>query len=476
MAIKKHLWQLLLLLFLSLVAMRTFWGPGFYDGHDSQAHIVRLWQFDKVLRSGQFPPAWAPDLYAGRGYPLFIFAYPLPYFIAESFHLLGADFAVSLKLTLVLAYFSSVVGMYFLSGLVGAILWGFAPYMFVKIFITGSLGVVVAYAFIPWFFWAVKQKKWLGASIFLSLWILSHPGKLVIFGPLLLLVFLQNRTAYRRFLFSILLALGLSAWYFLPANLELPYTHFKDFVSHGYVNDFVPFSRLLYSQWGTNAPGWGDNSLSQQVGIAQWLAIVLSLFFWRKLWPYLLVFSLSIFLMLPQSKFIWDLPTPLQQVSTPWRFLSLAVFTAAISGALAVKMIQSKFLRYLAAALLIGLALYGNRNHLRINEVRFYDQAFFDNYTGVAAGWNEYLPIWVKEVDYVKSKDQLNTLYYPGWQVTVDGQKVAIKPGVNGLITFAVPPGDHQIAAKFLPTWWRYLAGLISLFSVLVLIWQLKKK
>ena len=166
MAIKKHLWQLLLLLFLSLVAMRTFWGPGFYDGHDSQAHIVRLWQFDKVLRSGQFPPAWAPDLYAGRGYPLFIFAYPLPYFIAESFHLLGADFAVSLKLTLVLAYFSSVVGMYFLSGLVGAILWGFAPYMFVKIFITGSLGVVVAYAFIPWFFWAVKQKKWLGASIF----------------------------------------------------------------------------------------------------------------------------------------------------------------------------------------------------------------------------------------------------------------------------------------------------------------------
>ena len=320
-----------------------------------------------------------------------------------------------------------------------------------------------------------QTKKMVGSVNFLSLWILSHPGKLVIFGPLLLLVFLQNRTAYRRFLFSILLALGLSAWYFLPANLELPYTHFKDFVSHGYVNDFVPFSRLLYSQWGTNAPGWGDNSLSQQVGIAQWLAIVLSLFFWRKLWPYLLVFSLSIFLMLPQSKFIWDLPTLLQR---GFNSLAVFVFSGLYRGHKRRAGCQNDSVKILAlpgAALLIGLALYGNRNHLRINEVRFYDQAFFDNYTGVAAGWNEYLPIWVKEVDYVKSKDQLNTLYYPGWQVTVDGQKVAIKPGVNGLITFAVPPGDHQIAAKFLPTWWRYLAGLISLFSVLVLIWQLKK-
>lgn len=478
---KRHWFNLLVLLVLGLFAMRTFWGPDFYDGHDSQAHIVRLWQFDKTLKSGQFPPAWAPDLYAGRGYPLFIFAYPLPYYVAESFHLIGANLAVSLKLTLVLAYFSSLVGMYFLSGLVGAILWGFAPYVFVKIFITGSFGVVVSYAFIPWFFWAVKQKKWLGTSIFLSLWIMSHPGKLVIFGPLLLLVFLQNRLHYRRFLFSVLLALGLSAWYFLPANLELPLTHFKEFVSHGYVNDFVPFPRLLYSKWGTNAPGWGENPLSQQVGIAQWLAIVLSLFFWRRLRPYLLVFSLSIFLMLPQSKFIWDLPTPLQQVSTPWRFLSLAVFTSALSGALAVKMIRIKLWRYLAASLLIGLALYGNRNHLRINEVRVYDQEFFDNYTGVAAGWNEYLPIWVKKIDYDQPKteldrNQINTLYYPGWQVKVDGQKVPISPSDNGLIEFSLPPGESQIEAKFVPTWWRRLAQGISLLSILVLLWRFKKK
>src|SRR3990167_9827447 len=149
--------KILALLLLGLFAMRTFWGPNFYEGHDSQAHIVRLWQFDKALKDGQLPPQWAPDLYAGRGYPVFIFAYPLPYFVAEGFHLLGANLAVSLKLTLVLAYLSSLVGMYFLSGFAGAILWAFAPYMLVKIFITGSLGVVAAYAFIPWFFLVLRK-------------------------------------------------------------------------------------------------------------------------------------------------------------------------------------------------------------------------------------------------------------------------------------------------------------------------------
>lgn len=492
--VKKHLLALCILLGLSLFAMKTFWGPHYFDGHDAQAHLVRLYQYDLALKDGQFPPRWAGGLLAGRGYPVFIFAYPLPYFIAEAFHLIGFSLAVAIKLTFVLSYLVSVIGMYFLSGFVGAILWGFAPYMFVKIFITGSLGVVVAFAVIPWFFWALKQKRWLAASLFLSLWIMSHPGKLVIFGPLILLFFLAYLKNYRQLLLSFLLAFGLSAWYFLPANLELKYTHFNEFVSHNYVNDFVSFSRLLYSKWGTNAPGWGNNPLSQQVGIAQWLAIGLAAIYWRKLWPYLLVFGLSIFLMLEPSKFIWDLPTPLQSVSTPWRFLSLAVFSSALVGAWAVKLIKAKIWRYLAAGLLVILALYGNRNHLRINDIRNYDLNFLQNYTGVATGWNEYLPIWVKDtphefpqnklevlsgdcqIDYPAVKCltystlQLNTAYYPGWQVKIDNQITQIEPTENGLISFSVASGNHQIESKFTDTPLRRNSKIISFVTLFFII------
>ncbi len=492
--VKKHLLALFILLGLGLFAMKTFWGPNYFDGHDAQAHLVRLYQYDLALRDGQILPQWAGGLLAGRGYPVFIFAYPLPYLIAEGFHLVGFTLAVAIKLTFVLSYLVSVVGMYFLAGFTGAILWGFAPYMFVKIFITASLGVVVSYAVIPWFFLCLYKNKRLGLIISLSLWILSHPATLVIFSPLILLFFLTHLKNYRRLLLSFLLALSLSAWYFLPANLELGYTHFKEFVSHAYVNDFVSFSRLLYSKWGTNAPGWGANPLSQQVGIAQWLAIGLGLFYWRKLWPYLLSFTISIFLMLSVSKPIWDLPTPLQNISTPWRFLSLAVFSAALAGAWAVNLIKAKTWRYLAAGLLIGLALYGNRNHLRINDIRNYDLNFLQNYAGVATGWNEYLPIWVKDMPdkfpasrlEIISGDcqinllsanclqpatlQLNTAYFPGWQIKVDNQITPIKPTDNGLISFSVLSGNHQIESKFTDTPLCRVAKIISLITLFSIV------
>lgn len=466
--------KILTLLLMGLFTLRTFCGPQFYDGHDSQAHIVRLWQFDKEIRTGHIPPRWAPDLYAGRGYPLFIFAYPLPYFIAETFHLSGFSLAVSLKLTIAAAYLSSLIGMYFLAGFLGAVLWGIAPYMFVKIFITGSLGVVTVFAFIPWYFWAVKSKRWLLLSAFLALWIMSHPGKLVIFTPLLAVFFFQSWRSWRQWLGSGLLALGLSAWYFLPANVEIPYTHFKEFVTNQYQNDFVPFSRLLYSKWGTNAPGH-PNPLSQQVGIAQWLAVCLGLFFWKKTWPYLVVFGISIFLMLSASRFFWDLPTPLQQVSTPWRFLALAIFTSALVGAAAVKQVKNKLLRNLLAIGLVLLALYANRNHLRINDTRVYDQNFFDSYTGVATGWNEHLPIWVKQVDFNRPTEppppgRLNTLYYPGWQVKVDGKPVKIWPSENGLIEFATPSAGAKIEARFTDTPLRRASKIISLISLLMVV------
>jgi len=499
MVLKKNLLALFILLGLGLFAMRTFYGPHYFDGHDAQAHLVRLYQYDLALKDGQILPQWAGGLLAGRGYPVFIFAYPLPYLIAESFHLVGFSLAVAIKLTFALSYLVSLVGMYFLAGFTGAILWGFAPYMFVKIFITASLGEVVSYAVIPWFFLSLKRRNYLLLSLTLALWILSHPATLVIFSPLILLFFLTHLKNYRQLLLSFLLGLGLSAWYFIPANLELGYTHFKEFVSTQYVNDFVPFARLLYSKWGTNAPGWGVNPLSQQVGIAQWLAICFGFIYWRKLWPYLLSFGVSIFLMLSISKPIWDLPTLLQSVSTPWRFLSLAVFSAALAGGLVIKQIRSYWLRITVSGLLIFLALYGNRNHLRINDIRDYDKIFLENYIGVATGWNEYLPIWIKDTPHefpqnklevltgncqinyptvkclIPSTLQLNTAYFPGWQVKANDQDLIeeIKANLDsssGMMQFSLDPGEYKISAKFSDTPLRRFSKIISLFTLAGLI------
>ena len=510
-----RLLPVIVLILLSLFAVKVLFGPDYYDGHDAQAHLVRAWQYDKAVKDGQFPPKWAGDLLAGRGYPVFIFTYQLPYALAEGFHLIGFTLPVSIKLTFILSYLLSTLFMYafthqyfksHLSGFISSLLWSWAPYIFVKIFITASLGVVVSYAFIPLTFlclYKLLQKPSLKLSLFLAIaasgWILSHLGTLIIFSPLLLLFFLSNLQGLslkviKYITLSALLTFGFSSWYLIPLLTLNKFTHYQDFVLSQYASQFVHFKRLLYSKWGTGIPNQSNQPLSQQVGLAQWLAVITALLvliknktFRIEKSPFLLSFFLSIFLMLSASKFLWDLPTPLQSVSTPWRFLSLAVFTSAVLAGYVVKNLKTHLLKFILAFLLVFLALYGNRNHLRVNEAVNYDQNFFNSYTGVATGWNEHMPIWIKNIpkEFPKSKVeiisgncqisdlitksnltsftadcseesvvQINTAYFPGWKIIVNDQDITEKikknlNSTNGLIQFSINSGQSQLKSYF---------------------------
>ena len=551
MVIKKHIVPLFFLVVLGLFAMKTLKGPDFYDGHDAQAHIVRLHQYDQAFKDGQILPHWAGGLLGKRGYPVFLFTYPLPYLIAEGFHQFGLNFSQSLKITFVCAYLLSTMFMYLFAynywqsrraGFLSALIWSWAPFIFVKIFITASLGVVVSYVFLPLVFLFLHRlinKPNLKNSLYLSLsltgWILSHMLVPIVFSPLLvtfLLVHLiksKDKKEIIKFLIvSIFFCLGLSCFYLLPAIYELKFTHYHQFVKYQYAFQFVSLKRLIYSKWGTGAPGWSNNPLSQQVGITQWLSILLaglSFFFLKnrkgkkdnwKLVPFVLSFFISIFLMLKISEPIWNLPTPLKNVSTPWRFLSLSVFTAAVSvGYLVKKLKKYPGLLFVTYSLIIILAIYSNRNHLRINEIKHYSQQFLEDYTGVATGWNEHLPIWIKKADFeppeeklaviegncivnesvpksnlqsfqVKCSDpstlQLNTAYYPGWNLSLDNKDITneMKDGLsqaNGMMRFETPVGDHQVEAVFTDTWWRILSKIISGITLSgVLLWLISGK
>lgn len=53
--------------------------------------------------------------------------------------------------------------------------------------------------------------------------------------------------------------------------------------------------------------------------------------------------------------------------------------------------------------------------------------------------------------------------FYPGWQVTLDGQPVTVYPSMpEGLIEFAVPPGVHDLRITFGWTPPRQIASLVS--------------
>ena len=54
---------------------------------------------------------------------------------------------------------------------------------------------------------------------------------------------------------------------------------------------------------------------------------------------------------------------------------------------------------------------------------------------------------------------------YPGWQVTVDGQRAEGLMAYTTLRAVCVPPGSHEVVWTYVPAVYR-VGGLITLFAL----------
>mgnify|MGYP001386799208 FL=1 len=64
---------------LALLAIQALLKPGLPTTADLVIHMYRTLEFERAWAPGVLFPRWAPNLAYGYGYPLFIFAPPLPY-------------------------------------------------------------------------------------------------------------------------------------------------------------------------------------------------------------------------------------------------------------------------------------------------------------------------------------------------------------------------------------------------------------
>jgi hypothetical protein len=64
---------------------------------------------------------------------------------------------------------------------------------------------------------------------------------------------------------------------------------------------------------------------------------------------------------------------------------------------------------------------------------------------------------------------RLHRLFFPGWQVSIDGRSVTIGPsGIAGLVTAELPAGDYRLIAEFADSPLRLAANLISIVSLAI--------
>ncbi len=490
-----------------------------------------------ALFDGQFPVRWAPDLRYGE--PIFNFYAPLPYYIGAIIHTLGFNIIWSAKILFILSAILSAAAMYILAnrlfgrtaGILAAVLYTYAPYRAVDMYVRGSLSETWAFIFFPLIFYSsvilaekVNLKRLSLLALSLAGLFLTHNVTTLMFLPFLFLwwAYLVIRgkkwqSMLHLFLAS-LLGFSLAAFFLLPAVFERDLIQTK-YLIVGYFNfraHFVAFKQFFSSFWGYGSSLWGpDDGLSFQVGLVNFavlfIAIVLGIFYRKnsRFLGLLLIlgvsFLLSLFLQHNKSAFIWEAIPLMAFIQFPWRFLGISVFIVALAGSAVAPYLKNKlrpvYFILIIAAVLSTLIYFRPKDYV--------DDSFFNKFLNTEAMHKgvdltkDYLPIWVETVDggrfdipraeqgeidvsnlqvnsisqYFSVKVNKNSLiempitYFPDWEVKANNEIILqSSPSKTGLIRFELPKGDYNVAVRFKDTFIRTLGNIISLGSIFLVV------
>lgn len=522
----------LVIIILSLLPLSDFLKTGLPITHDGQDHVARIANFYQSLSEGNIAPRWAANLNWGYGHPILMFLYPLPSYIASLFHFIGFSFVDATKIVFAVSYIASIAAMFAwasaqfgnISGVVAAILYGFAPYRFVDLYVRGAIGEHVAFVWPPIVFWGFLQlarKKRVGGvtiAVAIAGLILSHNAISLMVLPLIIpyglyLYFFEAKKRLRFLVHSswfVVLGFMLSAFFWMPAFFEGKYT-LRDIVTKGDLRDrFVSPLWFLYSSWNYG----GGNQLSKALGFGQWLGIAGSIaLLWRTRkkevrWlaaGTLMVLGVSLFLMTVWSEPLWQWITLLQKFQFPWRLLTVSVIATSVLGALSISVFRTKRAIYVTC-FVVSITIIST---YPMWHAQTYSQKQESFYTGMYEGTTdtgESSPIWsvrfmerkpVAPIEVIDGQATLtslgrlttlhryeitatrktrivdNTLYFPGWKVSVDGADTPIEfqdPNYRGLMTFWVGVGKHTVEVRFGETKLRRTANYASLLGLLLLI------
>ncbi len=528
--IGKYLYYIILIL--SIPAVRYLFVNGYF-GVSDDLHIGWLFEMDRAIRMFQIPPRYIPDLSYGFGYPLFSFVYPLPFYIAEIFHLVGFSLVNSVKLVFGLSLPFSMLFMYKLLrlymkedfSLAGAVLYVYAPYRALELFVRGTIGEIVAFVFFPLIIYSVvKKKPYVLALAFAGL-ILSHNIMAYMFIPFLLMFTILNRS-FLVSLKGLLLGLLFSSYFWVTAIYEsslMKYDTVFNFYDH-----YPALKQFITPYWGYGASVPGNyDTMSFYMGAVNIIVIVLGsilfLFNRKKLssaekiivgWA-VVICLLSVFMMNFRSAWFWRNLPLIPYFQFPWRFLAMITLMSPLFLLVFSKLKQLKYLPFVIIIAAIGL----NFNYFKTSEYLGRDDSYYINrYIPVPVASEEYLKtseeylrlpketeirpdklypraytddltvtLQIEEKNALDSKIttesknefklNYNKYYYPGFVAKIDGNKIKIIAGKPfGQISFTVPSGKHVIIVEYKESPMRLFFDIVSLVAIGVSVIIICKK
>lgn len=488
-------------------------GKQYIPTHDGEYHIIRIVEFSRMLRAGYWFPRWAPSLNSGYGIPIFQFHYPLPNYAGFIVRFFTHDAVYAFQNALGIAYIVLALSCIFwlrtlfpiVPSIFGSIIGIITPYLFVDMYVRGSIGEVWCIAFLYVTLYLLERKKYVHGAIFYACIILSHNILAMLFTPF---IFLYEFVRGRRSWWFMLGGVGMSAYFWLPALVEQRFVVGLNTVN--FRDHFVEWYELLIPSWGTefSATSSFGNKMSFQIGIMPVVSMLGAVFTLKRKFSPLVRFLLlwmcaCIFLMLPVSKIIWNILTPLQLIQYPWRLLSFVSVIASASSAYWISNSKKFWIGPTLAlfAIIFSISYVRPVRYEPRNELYYLTRQNFTN--GTSSMGNSFSTIWTswktekpksnisifngkilmqskadflhKEYEIEMSSDGeviFNTLYFPGWSAAIDNTYTPVEYKKDGIIHVSVIRGKHMVSLKYQETLIRMIADSISIASFLiVMIW-----
>lgn len=499
--------NIFLWLLFGLLLLPSLWGllhSGFFVSDDGHWMVIRLSAFYQAFVSGQIPTRFLPQLNNGYGYPVADFLYPLFLYLGSLMHLFKIPLVSTIKILFGLSLLFSAIGAFFWlrkifqksAAFVGALVYLYFPYHLFDIYTRGSMGELVSLAILPFVFLFIENANSLGISIGIGLLITAHNTLALLFLPIIFIYLLLKKTPWKLIAGEFAVGLGLSAFFWLPALFDKQFTVFGNTLVSDPSHYFLTVR--TYSLVG-------------------WVSVVvfLSVFFVKKFWQnklvlfFWLVGIVGIFMATNASQFLWRNNFLQQFVQFPFRFLSLTIPGAAFVAACTMHAFRKNLM---LSILLIALLGFSTFSYIFPKTYDMSPDSFYATNMDTTTVQNEYMPVWVQkrlpydtekihiadkngQVTIFKEKGtfmsaqvisphattvQVGFIYFPGWNIWVDGKKIAIHPSERtGLLSFSMPSGSHRVQVFFGETPIRLFADAISIVSILLILlynFFLKKK
>ena len=506
-----------IVIFIGCLAGRALMSKRIMGGHDSLTYITRLAEYDDSVRYGIIAPRWAPQLGAGHGEPVWIFAPPLFQALCEIVHLAGGSLIVSENITLLILLLFAGCVMYVIGSNIGGPIGGivaatalfFAPYILVDLFVRHAAAEFCAFCFLPLMALALQRlaNEQLNGSIgILAVGVasvgLAHNGVLLMTFPICfavaLLLFLRRASAGLSAMIGLVTGLGIAAWSWLPAMAERTYAHLEllRVGFFAYAQHFIGISELA---------GIGrSETFTLSAGpllIVLACAGVFAASTHKRL--EIVVFAaiavVGMLLSTAASAIVWKHVPLMQELAFPWRFLILPAVALPPCVASSARRWPAATVAIVALHAVMFLNQQRPKEYLVTRDAdrspaRIAQMGF------LASSQDEFRPRWAEvllpfspaafdpplagrqllytpvdrtyEVIVPKTMTvRLHTYYFPGWSVALDGDEIPIHPAPHvGLIEFPLAGGRHIVEARFRPTPVCAASELIALVSLLAAV------